>query len=649
MAPLCPPFQNSLDRTIPFGLLSPNLGSNLRASPMSSIPSNLEKSRSSDPHLLHQLLQQLAGTTGGTTGAAAAAGAAASDDEGSDAGSPSPHFIAAASGSVADWEKDNDKAMGVIKLHVAQAIGVKIENITTARVMWDTLKNLYGTPGAAEIFQNFKRAMNVEIPRNAHPGQAIDLIKMYLTCISDAGANTEIPMYLQYMIVINKLPPDIYAYIIARITQDDVDDFENETLDSLRTHVVNTWEARGGKKSQSANATKITAIKRKGKPPVFEEQQQQRHKGGSSAWRGKGRGRGNWRGHGKRASEQTRQKQQAQSMGPTKLGHSHVIHAAKFFKETPTITVTEPSTKDNAFKTARDNGLKPTGELLKDLELAHMSHSEASTSTSLPRPSIISNGRSFMERYYWQNLVAPYPEGQTFSHTDSNPTHDDDHWFAIRNNKPVSDGWGAANWGTPQQQEAWNNFGWKHDKCVGMDDDAEMAEEDDRLSDSLISNVGSMNSEEFQKEKEESTKRLRMWEAGLVDMGDSDKENVDPNPRTLEERMQVITDEMTQRWYSGEFNREYNDGLEDLDGDLDQMSASNSSGWSQARSVTPLFEEISTSPLASNSDADSLPDLITPLLRSPDMDVISLGSDSEEEMISENWNDGGADDEPGRM
>ncbi|KAF5319078.1 hypothetical protein D9758_018662 [Tetrapyrgos nigripes] len=220
-----------------------------------------------------------AGTTGGTTAAGTT-----TDDEGSDAGSgvPSPHFIAAASGSVADWEKDNDKAMGVIKLRVTQAIGAKIENITTARVMWDTLKSLYGTPGAAEIFQNFKRAMNVEIPCNAHPGAAIDLIKMYLTRITNAGANTKIPMYLQYMIVINKLPPDIYAYIIARITQDDIDDFEHETLDNLRTHVVNTWEARGGKKPQSANATKITAIKRKGKPPVFQEQQQQRHKGSSS-------------------------------------------------------------------------------------------------------------------------------------------------------------------------------------------------------------------------------------------------------------------------------------------------------------------------------------------------------------------------------
>ncbi|KAF5335886.1 hypothetical protein D9758_017549 [Tetrapyrgos nigripes] len=232
------------------------------------------------------------GTTGGTTATAAAAGEATPSDTGSDA--PSAHFIAAASSSVADWDKDNNKAMGVIKLRVAQAIGVKIENITTTRIMWDTLKNLYGRPGAAEIFQNFKRAMNVEISRNTHPGTAIDLIKMYLTCINNAGDNTEIPMYLQYMIVINKLPPDIYAYIIAKITQDDVDDFEDETLDNLRTHVVNTWEARGRKKPQSANATKITAIKRKGKPPVFEEQQQQCHKGGSSAWRGKGCGHGNW-------------------------------------------------------------------------------------------------------------------------------------------------------------------------------------------------------------------------------------------------------------------------------------------------------------------------------------------------------------------
>ncbi|KAF5374226.1 hypothetical protein D9758_004685 [Tetrapyrgos nigripes] len=618
---LCPPFQNSLDQTIPFGLGIAYVLNTLKPGEIQIIGSTSPVPAPPTPP---------AGRTGGTTAAAAGA---ATDDEGSDAGSPSPHFIA---GSVADWEKDNNKAMGVIKLRVTQAIGVKIENITTARVMWDTLKNLYGTPGAAEIFQNFKWAMNVEIPRNAHPSQAIDLIKMYLTRITDTGANTEIPMYLQYMIVINKLPPDIYAYIIARITQDDVDDFEHEMLDSLRTHVVNTWEARGGKKSQSANATKITAIKCKGKPPVFEKQQQQHHKGGSSTWRGKGRRRGDWRGHGKHVSEQTRQKQQAQSMGPSS---SRKLRPSRSRSPLPKMC--------NAFKTTRDNGLKPTGESLKDLELAHMSDSKAST--SLPCPSIISDGRSFMERYYWQNLVAPYPEGHTFSHTDSNPAHDDNHWFAIRNNQSTSDRWGAANWGTPQQQEVWNNFGWVQDKCVGTDDNTEMAEEDDRLSDSLISNVGSMNSEEFEREKEESTKRLRMWEAGLVDMGDSDKENVDPNPRMLEERLQMVNDKMTQRWYSGEFDREYNEGL-------DQMSASNSSGWSQAWSVTPLFEEISTSPHASNSDAngdaDSLPDLITPPSSSLDMDVISLGSDSEEEMISESWNDGryySADNEPGRM
>ncbi|KAF5324962.1 hypothetical protein D9758_017741 [Tetrapyrgos nigripes] len=146
------------------------------------------------------------------------AGAAAADATPSEAGSdvPSAHFIAAASGCVADWDKDNNKAMGVIKLRVAQAIGVKLEDITTARKMWDTLKDLYSRPGAAEIFQNFKCAMNVEIPCNTHPGTMIDLIKMYITRINNAGENTVIPMYLQYMIVINKLPTDIYAYIIAK-------------------------------------------------------------------------------------------------------------------------------------------------------------------------------------------------------------------------------------------------------------------------------------------------------------------------------------------------------------------------------------------------------------------------------------------------
>ncbi|KAF5332056.1 hypothetical protein D9758_016264 [Tetrapyrgos nigripes] len=222
----------------------------------------------------------------GTT-ARAAAGATAEET------SPT-QFTAAASGSTVDWDKDNNKAMGVIKLHVSQAIGTKLEDITTARRMWGTLKDLYSKPGVAEIFQNFKRAMNIEIPRNAHPGATIDLIKMYLTQINNPGKNTAIPLYLQYMIVINKLPSNIYGYVIAKETQDDINTFKDGSLDDLCTQVVNTWEARGGKKPQSTNTTKITAIKRKGKPPVFEEQQQQRHKGGSSAWRGKGQGRGNW-------------------------------------------------------------------------------------------------------------------------------------------------------------------------------------------------------------------------------------------------------------------------------------------------------------------------------------------------------------------
>ncbi|KAF5352319.1 hypothetical protein D9758_011945 [Tetrapyrgos nigripes] len=241
----------------------------------------------------------------GTTAGAAATDAAS--EAGSDAPPPT-HFIATNDSSTADWDKDNDKATGVIKLHVSQAISAKLEDIKTAKEMWNALKSLYGKPGAAEIFQNFKRAMNIEIPCNTHPGAAIDLIKMYLTYINNAGEKTQIPMYIQYMTVINKLPADIYPYVISRETEDDVDAFETGSLDTLRTSVVNAWETCGRKKPQSTNATKITAIKRKGRPPVFKEQQQQQHcNGSSSTWRGKGHG------HGKCAGEQTCQKQQAQS------------------------------------------------------------------------------------------------------------------------------------------------------------------------------------------------------------------------------------------------------------------------------------------------------------------------------------------------
>ncbi|KAF5351449.1 hypothetical protein D9758_013531 [Tetrapyrgos nigripes] len=158
---------------------------------------------------------------------------AAGSDAGSDDTAPLTHFFAVAGGEAINWDKDNEKAMGIIKLHVTQAIGLKLNDMDTAREMWTLLKNLYGKPGATEVFQNFKQAMNIEIPCNTQPGAAIDLIKMYLTHINNAGTHTLIPMYLQYMIVINKLPGDIHSYIISRKTEDDVDAFETGSLDSL--------------------------------------------------------------------------------------------------------------------------------------------------------------------------------------------------------------------------------------------------------------------------------------------------------------------------------------------------------------------------------------------------------------------------------
>ncbi|KAF5372616.1 hypothetical protein D9758_005241 [Tetrapyrgos nigripes] len=135
--------------------------------------------------------------TGTQTAPADPATPAAGSDDGSGDTAPLTHFFTITGGEAIDWDKDNDKAMGVIKLCVTQAIGLKLNDIDTAREMWTLLKDLYGKPGAAEVFQNFKWAMNVKIPRNTHPGTAIDLIKMYLTQINNAGKNTLIPMYLQ--------------------------------------------------------------------------------------------------------------------------------------------------------------------------------------------------------------------------------------------------------------------------------------------------------------------------------------------------------------------------------------------------------------------------------------------------------------------
>ena len=91
---------------------------------------------------------------------------------------PSPRTYAEATATAAastnreeirDWKDKNMKALGSIRLRLSTSVASKVEDKTTAKETWDKLKEPYDNPTVASILHDFKSAMNIQVPANAHP------------------------------------------------------------------------------------------------------------------------------------------------------------------------------------------------------------------------------------------------------------------------------------------------------------------------------------------------------------------------------------------------------------------------------------------------------------------------------------------------
>ncbi|KAF5354487.1 hypothetical protein D9758_012395 [Tetrapyrgos nigripes] len=310
--------------------------------------------------------------------------------------------ITAAQKKQADWDEKNDKAIGSIRLRLSQALREKTFGITSAKKLWTTLKETYGKPGASAVYTDFKRATSITIPNDAHPGAAIELIRMHFDRVSTAGiptdtddtsppvSMTKIPNFLIVMFIISKLPSR-YDYIITQNTQQTISTLHNQNLDELQR---------------------------------------------------KGKGKANFR-RGGRAGKS----EQAKRQGQAHLAHgdmSPMMHTVTvvdtpaavdtrkpFFMETEKPFDAFFTGTKRAINLARDIGARPSGETVATLEDVVMSHSDPSFTSLTPAPR---SKRTLTERIYWNNLQTStdgwgnagnwngwngeYPEFQTGSDAD---------------------------------------------------------------------------------------------------------------------------------------------------------------------------------------------------------------------------------------
>ena len=208
-----------------------------------------------------------------------------------------------------DWDNKDDQAIGIITLKISHSIHTHVAD--HASETWMNLSTAFATPGPAAIFNDFAKVVNLRIQSNRHP--AADMNLMWDLFERLRAQEVDIPLTLCALILLNAIPPTLQTVVSVALQT-------NETADlnftNIRNDVTTVYEqmARG-----NPNAHKLSAIKRKGADPQYNQQRSKKFQShdqpdcpqqGSSkdmeqtppkhrkhgSGRGRGRGRGGARG-----------------------------------------------------------------------------------------------------------------------------------------------------------------------------------------------------------------------------------------------------------------------------------------------------------------------------------------------------------------
>ena len=192
------------------------------------------------------------------------------------------------------WHKDEEKALGNIRLRLHFTIGAQYSEYELPTSLWTTLKEKYGSPGLSTAFIEFKAAMDTVIPNGSDPNPAIDKILSHFTRLEHM--KWDIPEKVRAMILLAKAPVsmDSIVQIIAQGVQDDdkklkIDIVVRTMSLSWETHRRAGTQRASGSGQNQQRANKLSAVKPSGGPPQFTQQQhQQQRKGNPGGFQGQG-------------------------------------------------------------------------------------------------------------------------------------------------------------------------------------------------------------------------------------------------------------------------------------------------------------------------------------------------------------------------
>ncbi|KAL7278571.1 hypothetical protein ACG7TL_007570 [Trametes sanguinea] len=272
---------------------------------------------------------------------------------------------------VIGWTMTQSKAMGSIRLRLNDEVAKLVKDATTAKKLWDDLKDLYGTTSALGAYSYYKAAVGTRIPPNEHPGPAIAKIQGNLDQLEGAGIN--IPANLRALMILDAAPSRYETAIQLCLNDNDLSEL---TTSAAREALVASWEATTtrGNRNKAGEAKKLSAIKRKGKDPSFkQQQQQQRHQNGDGGSQQQQQKKGKAR-RGKRKSQKSLDHDHAHLVSPATIsdGPTSTVDPRALLRKPVQVNGPEGESKyptlKRAFNLARELDVTPSIERIRALE-----------------------------------------------------------------------------------------------------------------------------------------------------------------------------------------------------------------------------------------------------------------------------------------
>jgi hypothetical protein len=157
--------------------------------------------------------------------------------------------------AVDSWDELEDIARGVIILTLYPTIAEAVDPAKTVKEVWAEIKDKYGKPGPSGTYLEFKKVLGVEIPTNADPSLALELLKTGFAKLK--ALSCKIPHKIQVLMYMSKLTGpglDMISQNLAATT-----DLDKVVVDDLKRLVRMSWEQRSSKKApqQAANQTQL--------------------------------------------------------------------------------------------------------------------------------------------------------------------------------------------------------------------------------------------------------------------------------------------------------------------------------------------------------------------------------------------------------